>query len=52
MQIQRVKKRDIKKSDNETTHYLLCPFMTFYALWYPRMKKGRKGTRGKKVRKV
>ena len=24
--------------------------MTFYALWYPRTKKGRKGTRGKKVR--
>ena len=34
--------------DKETTHYLLCPFMTFYALWYPRMKKGRKGHKGQK----
>ena len=36
--------------DSETTHYLLCPFMTFYALWYPRMKRSERVTRVRKVR--
>ena len=35
-----------RDSGTKTTHYLLCPFMTFYALWYPRMKKGTKGHKG------
>ena len=36
--------------DQETMHYLLCPFMTFYALWCPRMKRVTRVPRGRKVR--
>ena len=35
-----------RQRDRVTKHYLLCPFMTFYALWYPRMKKGKKESQG------
>ena len=34
-----------------TTHYLLCPFMTFYALWYPTTKRSERVTRGKEDHK-
>ena len=53
--------RKVRGSETATTHYLLCPFMTFYALWYPRMKRaqsvtsvtsGRKVTRVTRSRKV
>ena len=46
--------------NRETTHYLFCPFMTLYALWYPRMKRseraqgakrGKRDTRVTRVRK-
>ena len=37
--------------ETKTTHYLLCPFMTLYALWYPRIKKGKKGHKGQKGHK-
>ena len=34
-----------------TTHYLLCPFMTLYALWYPRMKRAQRVTKVRKGHK-
>ena len=33
-----------------TTHYLFCPFMTFYALWYPRMKRAKRAEGSEKVK--
>ena len=32
-------------------HVNTLPFMTLYALWYPRMKRGRKGHKGQKGQK-
>ena len=44
--------RKVRDKATETTHYLLCPFMTLYALWHPRMKRAEKVTRDRRVRRV